>query len=152
MAPADGGYEIVGLVRDKETLQPLDTVLVGFKHPEIPDSALIDSSVFILVTPEWKETGRHPLTALWTENASSVLNFNVVGGITATRKDGRFSYFTFLPSCDSYPECMKEDISRMVAWKSGYKFWKYNAQRDTIIELEAWRDSLNIYMEKLDNQ
>ena len=153
ITPADGGYEIVGLVRDKETLEPLDSVLVGLKRPETPDSALTDSSVFMIVTPEWKETNRHPQTALWTDDDTSVfLNFNVVGHIMETRESGHFKYFTFLPPCDSYPECMKEDISRMVAWKSGYKFWKYNAQRDTIIELRVWRDSLNIYMEKLNNQ
>jgi len=42
-------------------------------------------------------------------------------------------------------------ISNTVAWKSGYKLWRYDVRRDTIFEVHARKDSLNIYMEKLAN-
>ena len=136
--PADGGYALVGLVRDKETLEPLNKALLGFKRPEIPDSAFIDSSAF--------------MTFVMSGDSVDVIpNLNVMMGITATREDG---YFALCGSMSIYGDskCVKENISRLIAWKSGYKFWKYNARRDTISRLDNDRVHINIYLEKINNQ
>ena len=146
----DGAIVVMGVVRDKETLEPLNKALVGVVYPEVPDSTLIDSSAFLIVTPEWKETGRHPQTALWTTEQPLVLNGDVMEFLTETREDGFFEIGEFPSTCGSYYECAIKRISRLVAWKSGYRFWTYNAQRDTVSNNTPL--NITVYMEKLDNQ
>ena len=146
----DGAIVVMGVVRDKETLKPLDKALVGVVYPEIPDSVLIDSSAFLIVTPEWKETGRHPQTALWTTEQPLVLNGDVMEFLTETREDGFFEIGEFPSTCGSYYECAIKRISRLVAWRSGYRFWRYNVRRDTVSNNTPL--NVSIYMEKLDTQ
>ncbi len=121
---------IVGLVRDKETLEPLSKVAIVRMHcvPDLPDSVLLDTS-FYLIKGGWPDTG----------------------------EDGSFrwilGWYSACPSSSpaSYRECALDMISNTVAWKSGYKLWRYDVRRDTIFEVHARKDSLNIYMEKLAN-
>ena len=126
------GYPLVGLVRDKETLEPLNKVLVGLKRPKIPDNALIDSSSFLIFFPD----------------EGPVPNYDFMESVTQSGEEGYFSEGLWLPFDDN----VKEHIIRLVAWKSGYRFWKYNARLDTISRLGNNRVHINIYMEKLDNQ
>ncbi len=89
----DWGYGLVGLVRDKETLEPLNKALVGIVYPEIPDSALIDSSAFIIFVT-------------YDDSVHVTLNENIMKGVTSTREDGFFSICgSYSPFGDS--ECAK---------------------------------------------
>ena len=126
------GYPVVGLVRDKETLEPLNKVLIGLKHPKIPDNTLLDSSSFLIFFPD----------------EGPIPNYDLMESVTQSGEDGYFGGDIWLPLDDN----VKEHIIRLVAWKSGYRFWKYDAQSDTISRLDAHRVHINIYMEKLDNQ
>ncbi len=127
------GYGLVGVVRDKETLEPLNEVYVGIKYPRIPDNALIDSSIFI------------------NADESTSITYNVIYDLTETREDG---YFFLCEERGRFgdSECAKENTSKLIAWKSGYKLWKFDARLDTISGLDNDRIHINIYMEKLDNQ
>ena len=43
----------------------------------------------------------------------------------------------------------REWIAYLVAWRSGYRLWKYNVRRDTVSKNTPL--NVSIYMEKLDN-
>jgi len=126
-------FTIAGLVRDKATLEPLSKVAIGLMYcaSDVPDSVLIDTSFYIPIEV-WQDTGEDG-SFRWA-----------VGWWSVCRTSSRASY----------RECALELIGIAgiaTAWKSGYKLWRYNAQRDTIFEVHAHKDSLNIYLEKLDN-
>jgi len=137
-------FRVVGVVKDKETLEPLHKVVIGLMHylPDIPDSVLIVGLMHYL--PDIPDSVLNDTSA-----------YPLIEGIVSwqeTGKDGAFEWpWVVYPCSPPYSECMRDIISRTVAWESGYKLWRYNARRDTIFEVQARKDSLNIYMEKLDN-
>ncbi len=145
----DGAIVVMGAIRDKETLEPLNKTLVGVVYSGIPDSVLIDSSAFLIVTPEQKETGRHPQTALWTIEQPLVLNYEVMEFFTETSENGLFEIYEFPSTCGSHYDCAIERISRLVAWRSGYRLWKYDVRRDTVSNNTPL--NVSIYMEKIEN-
>ena len=62
--------------------------------------------------------------------------------ITESIEDGRLEALHF---------SIREDIINLVAWKAGYRLWKFDSQCDTIWQLDNGMFRINMYMEKLDN-
>lgn len=69
--------------------------------------------------------------------------------LTETEENGFFRIDEFPSTCGAYYECAKMRISRLVAWRSGSRFWKYNVRRDTVSNNTPL--NVSISMEKLDN-
>ena len=120
----DGATVVIGVVRDKETLEPLNKALVGVVYSGIPDSVLIDSAAFDL-------------------------SVDVMEFLTETRENGFFRIYEFPNTCGAHYDCAITRISRLVAWRSGYRLWKYNVRRDTVSNNTPL--NVSIYMKKIEN-
>ena len=90
--------------------------------------------------------------ALISADSSLFCNRVFIGCSRITNEDGYFKASWRL-DCEprSSLSCREEYTERLVVFKPGYRVWSYDADRDTIFG-GGYRDSLNIYMEKLDNQ
>jgi hypothetical protein len=115
--PLDQTTFIRGLVVDSVSALPIESVIVGWKMSSYPDSLLFPGDTLHL--------------------DSVVINMNV-RDIHATDDSGRFSVAAFLAPMPPYPY---ED---MFAYKHGYLLWRFDSQRDHIIHLNEWTDSITI--------
>lgn len=120
----DGAIVVTGVIRDKNTLELLDGTLVGVVYPYIPEGEITDSLAFL--------------------NKDVVLEF-----FTKSRETGEFIIHEFPSTCGDYYECAIKRINRLIAWTPGYRFWKFNARRDTVSRSTPL--NVSIYLEKQDD-
>ena len=107
---------IIGSVVSKENNEKLDSVLVGFKNPSIPDSLIFFEDSIVT---------------------------NLTDSIAAPYVYTLSGYFSFGWSFFSEPPVKYAD---MFAFKPGKKLWRFNPSTDTVYQLISNTDSLKIRM------
>jgi hypothetical protein len=111
-----------GVVIDSQSSQPVDSVMVGWKVHNYPDSILFANREI--------------------EEDSIIINYSV-HEITRTDSTGSFIFQIFLAPTPPYPY---ED---MFACKKGYNVWRFNTNKDEVISVNEFTDSLIIRLQKL---
>jgi hypothetical protein len=118
----DPTSQIKGVVTNEQKNELIDSVWVGFKNPNIPDSLIFiadSASIEVLKDPEYLS----PFTSPFLYST-----------------DGKFQFgFAFA----SKPPVNYE---LMFAFKPGYKLWRFNSLRDTVYHLNGNTDSIMIKM------
>jgi hypothetical protein len=111
-----------GVVIDSQSSQPIDSVIVGWKVHNYPDSILFANGEI--------------------EKDSIIFNYTV-HAIERTDSTGSFIFQIFLAPTPPYPY---ED---MFACKKGYNVWRFNSNKDKVISINEFTDSLIIRLQKL---
>lgn len=112
---------VLGIVIDSQS-QPIDSVLVGWKVHNYPDSILfIDGEII---------------------RDSIKYNYNVEY-IQRTDSSGNFDFNVFLAPM---PPAPYED---MFACKKGYKVWRFDSDKDQVEIINQFKHKITITMQKL---
>lgn len=113
----DQSFVIEGTVIDVSTSAFLGGVIVGFRHPSVPDTTVFRGDSVSLANPygivEYQATG-----------ANGTFRFDL---FLATRDTSRYRY--------------------MFAYKEGYVLWRYDRTPVTITQVDANTDRLDIRLQ-----
>jgi hypothetical protein len=111
-----------GVVLDSQSSQPIDSVMVGWKMHNYPDSILFVNGEIV--------------------KDSVIINYTV-HEIQNTAFNGSFIFQIFLAPTPPYPY---ED---MFACKKGYNVWRFDSSQDKVVSVGQFIDTLIIRLNKL---
>lgn len=130
--PSDANFITYGIVLEDGSTVAVDSVLIGFKNPHIPDTSVFVGDSVVAVGPNGEKyaglflgpTGEYYFGESFFTGDTNVFN---IGG-------------AFIAGPPVY--------RNMFAYRRGFHLWRFNATTDPVVRVSAEVDSLTITMHR----